>query len=273
MYPPTFSWDSPNLYSSFKLFKQKLEFAFKRQFKDCDGVSKVSTILNCLGDNAYGVYENLHWEYDAHKNEPDHVLKVFEKYFKPEQNQFHSWYTLGSIYSGQFKCQYDFLNRLKEVAHDCSFINADEIVCFLFLTHNQSTCVREELLISMKTMDSLQNALQITRLAEGTMHLEELSKQYLDTVKKDSQVDSIHKGKQHRKAMDVAEDILVVVSEAQLDLSLEDLVRIVVPNTLAGDVQLIRKHVIIAKRKDISPNFVIPELTLNLHNTSLEGHE
>ena len=70
--PPTFSWDSPNLYSSYKLF-------------------------NWLGDNAYEVYENLHWEDAAHKDVPDHVLEVFEKYFKPEQNQFHSWYTLGSI--------------------------------------------------------------------------------------------------------------------------------------------------------------------------------
>ena len=44
----------------------------------------------------------------------------------------------------------------------------------------------------MKPTDSLHQALQITRLAEGTMHSEELSKQYLDTVKKDTQIDGIH---------------------------------------------------------------------------------
>ena len=47
----------------------------------------------------------------------------------------------------------------------------------------------------MKTTDSLQDALQITSLAEGTMHTEELSKQYLDTVKKDTQIDSIYHNK------------------------------------------------------------------------------
>ena len=199
--PQTFSWDSPDLYSSFKLFKQKVEFVFKGQFKDCDGASKVSAILNWLGNNAYEVCENLHWEAAAHKTEPDCVLEAFKTlYFKPEQNHFHSWYILGSIYSGQFKCQYDFLNRLKEVAHDCSFTNADEIVCFLFLTHNQSTRVREGLLKAMKITDSLHDTLQIARIAEGKMHSEELSKQYLDTVKKDTQVDSMHKSKQHRKA-------------------------------------------------------------------------
>ena len=148
--PPTFSWDSVNLYGNFKLFKQKVEIAFKGQFKDCDKTAKVGAILNWLGDNAYEVYENLHWGDATHKDDPNHVLKAFEKYFKPEQNQFHSWYTLGSIYSGQFKCQHDFLNRLREVARDCSFTNIDEIVWLLFLTHNQNTRVREELLKTMK---------------------------------------------------------------------------------------------------------------------------
>ena len=57
--PPTFSWDSPNLYSNYKLFKQKVEMAFKGQFKDCDNGSKVGAILNWLGDNAYEIYEKM----------------------------------------------------------------------------------------------------------------------------------------------------------------------------------------------------------------------
>ena len=77
---------------------------------------------------------------------------------------------LGTIYSSQFKCQ-----------HDCSFSNADEIVRFLFLMHNQNTRVQEELLKTMKPTDSLHDALKIARLAEGTIHSEELSKQYLDS--------------------------------------------------------------------------------------------
>ena len=82
--PPIFSWDSPNLYSNYKLFRQKVEIAFKGQFKDCDNTAKVSTILNWLGDTGYEVYENLHWEDAAHKDISDRVLKAFKKYFKPE---------------------------------------------------------------------------------------------------------------------------------------------------------------------------------------------
>ena len=85
--PPTFSWNSRNLYSNFKLFKQKVEIAFKGQFKDCDDIAKVGAILNWLGNNAYEVYENLHLEEAAHKDNPDCILKALEKYFKPEQNQ------------------------------------------------------------------------------------------------------------------------------------------------------------------------------------------
>ena len=189
--PPTFRWDSPNLFSQLKIFKQKVEFAFKRMYRDNDAASKVCAILNWLGDNAYVFYKHLHWATADDKDDPEN-LEVFEKYFKPEQNQFHSWYTLGSVYSGQFKCQHDFLTRLREVAKDCSFANVNDIMHFLFLTHNQNTRVWEELLKTMKPTNSLHQALQIARLAEGTMHSEELSKQYLDTVKKDTQIDGIH---------------------------------------------------------------------------------
>ena len=172
-----------------------MNFAFKGLYKDNDATSKVCAILNWLGDNAYEIYEHLHWATDADKDDPEKVLLAFENYFKPEQNQFHSWYTLGTIYSSQFKCQHDFLTRLREVAKDCSFANADEIVHFLFLTHNLNTRVREELLKTMKPTDSLHEALKIARLAEGTIYSEELSRQYLDTVKKYTQIDSIHHNK------------------------------------------------------------------------------
>ena len=116
--PPTFSWDSTNLYTQYKIFKQKVDFAFKGLYKDNDAASKVCAILNWLDDNAYEIYEHLHWAADDDKDDPEKVLLAFENYFKPEQNQFHSWYTLGTIYSSQFKCQHDFLTRLREVAKD-----------------------------------------------------------------------------------------------------------------------------------------------------------
>ena len=72
--PPTFSWDSPNLFSQFKLFKQKVVFAFKGMYKDNDAASKVCAILNWLGDNAYEIYEHLHWAAADDKDDLKNIL-------------------------------------------------------------------------------------------------------------------------------------------------------------------------------------------------------
>ena len=92
---------------------------------------------------------------------------------------------MGTIYSSQFKCQSEFIVKLCDVISECGFDHAveTEIVKFLFLTHNQNSCVREELLKSMKDGDSLNTILGYAKHVEGTQHSEHLSKVYLDTIK------------------------------------------------------------------------------------------
>ena len=107
---------------------------------------------------------------------------------------FHSWYTLGSIYSNQFKTQSDFYNCVQCVAKECNFSSNDEVVKLLFLTQNNNTCVREDLLKEMKEDTTLATMLNIARISEGTNHSEELSKQYLETIKvSNKQIDSVKK--------------------------------------------------------------------------------
>ena len=57
--PPKFDWNASNLYSQFKLFKTKVEFAFKGTYKDNSGHAKVGANLNWLGDAAFEIYGNL----------------------------------------------------------------------------------------------------------------------------------------------------------------------------------------------------------------------
>ena len=73
--------------------------------------------------------------------------------------------------------------RLRDAVKDCQFEKPDEIVKFLFLTHNQNPKVREELLKLMKEGDGLNDILGYARLVEGNQHSEHLSKVYLDSVK------------------------------------------------------------------------------------------
>ena len=78
------------------------------------------------------------------------------------------------------------------MANDCNFINKDEIVKFLYLTHNQNTRVCEHLLKELTDTTSLADMLRMARVCEGTVHSEEISKQYLESVKMVKQVDAIH---------------------------------------------------------------------------------
>ena len=63
---------------------------------------------------------------------------------------------------------------------------------FLYLTHNQNTRVHEHLLKELTDTTSLADMLRMTRVCEGTVHSEEISKQYLESVKTVKQVDAIH---------------------------------------------------------------------------------
>ena len=85
----------------------------------------------------------------------------------------------------------------------------DEVVTFLFLTHNQNVCVHEGFLKSMKDSDALNDILGYAHLVEGTQHSRLLSKAYLDTIKISSvKVDAIvqkktnHHNKFHSKHKD-----------------------------------------------------------------------
>ena len=189
--PPRFNWNQDNLYEQFKNFKRVVEFTFKGQYEKCSDSIKCGSILNWLGVEAYSIYDNLSINEDD-KKDPSKLLDAFERYFKAEQNVFQSWYALGSIYSGAFKTQLEFYHKLNSVANDCNFTNKDEIVKFLYLTHNQNTRVCEHLLRELTDTASLADMLRMARVCEGTVHSEEISKQYLESVKMVKQVDAIH---------------------------------------------------------------------------------
>ena len=133
--------------------------------------------MNWLGVEAYPIYNNLSISEDD-KKDPNKLLDA-----GIERNIFQSWYALGSIYSGAFKTKLEFYHKLNGVAIDCNFTNKDEIVKFLYLTHNQNTRVREHLLKELTDTTSLAEMLRMASICEGTVHSEEISKQYLESVK------------------------------------------------------------------------------------------
>ena len=137
---PSFNWESQNLHEAFKIFKYQAKYLLiDGQYKSYQDQDKVGALLNWLGPKSYGIYDELDFSGGKSKTNIQHVLKAFEAYFKPTQSLFQSWYQLRGQYSSSFKTQMDFMLKLKDIANDCSFTNSDEVVKFLFLTHNQNS--------------------------------------------------------------------------------------------------------------------------------------
>ena len=69
--------------------------------------------------------------------------------------------------------------KLCDVANDCSFVNKDEIVKFLFLIHNTNERVKDQLIEKMKTTDTLTDIHQLAETVESAVQMETLSKHSL----------------------------------------------------------------------------------------------
>ena len=70
---------------------------------------------------------------------------------------------------------------------DCELDNPNELVKFLFLVHNQNSCVRENLLKEMKSDSTFQDCLHVAKLTEGTVHVENLGQNFLANIEKHDQ--------------------------------------------------------------------------------------
>ena len=136
-----------------------------------------------------------------------------------------------------------FYHKLYSVASDCNFINKDEIVKFLYLTHNQNTRVHEHLLRKLTDTTSLADMLRMARVCKGTVHLEEISKQYLESVKMVKQVDAINHQCNNNRSKSKGRGNGGHRSIADLNLGSLVLVQIVVPVTHPGSVKHMAKNV------------------------------
>ena len=105
---------------------------------------QVSVFLNWFGDHSYELISTIEFSPGKSKDVLNDVIEQFESYFKPSQSTFQSLYELGSLNSSQFKNQNDFLNKLLDMSKDCELDNPNELVKFLFLVHNQNSCICEK---------------------------------------------------------------------------------------------------------------------------------
>ena len=72
--PPVFDLSAQNLYTQFRIFKIKVQFAFNGMYRNNSNEVKVGAILNWMGDSAFEVYNNFVWGLPTDKNNPGKVL-------------------------------------------------------------------------------------------------------------------------------------------------------------------------------------------------------
>ena len=119
-----------------------------------------------------------------HKNR---ILSSYWLLLKGTLSQRGTFFNHGMLWG-----QSEFYHKLNLVENDCNFTDKEEIVKFLFLTHNQNTRVHEHLLKEMQDMTSMSDMLRMACVCEGTVYSEEISKQYLESIKTVKQVDAIN---------------------------------------------------------------------------------
>ena len=120
-----------------------------------------AVVLNWMGPHSYQIFNTPMFPEDKDKKKLVNVIEVLCGHFKPTYSVLQSWYQLGSVYSSQCKDQMQFLNKLKDVAADCSFSNRKEVIKFLFLIHNTNERVNDYLTDNMKPENTLLNQTEI----------------------------------------------------------------------------------------------------------------
>ena len=93
----------------------------------------------------------------------------------------HSWYQLGSVYSYQCKNQTEFMQKLKEIAQETGFRPAvrDELIKFVFVTHNTDQKVREYLLDKADPENTCQDFLNFAKTVESLVKTENMFRELL----------------------------------------------------------------------------------------------
>ena len=178
---PSFSWEG-NQYENFKTFKNRTTILMERPYKNVQEFDKVAAILGWLGDKGFNLYEAIDWDsIGKNKQQYKEVLDAFEQHFKPCQTAMHSWYQLGSIYSNQCKTQTEFMQKLKEIAKETGFRTdvKDELIKFLFVTHNTDQKVREYLLDKADPEKTCQHFLKLAKTVESLVKTENMSRELL----------------------------------------------------------------------------------------------
>ena len=157
---PCLDWTSTNLVDSWKKFQQHVQLIFDGPLKDKDETVKISYLLIWVGDKGRDVYNTWTLTNDE-KKKLDTYYQRFKAYVQPKLNPVFSRFKFNNEVQGQQSIE-QFVTRLRLLAKDCQYNDADEMIRDRIVFGTNSAKIREKLINEGEKL-TLDKAIQIAQ--------------------------------------------------------------------------------------------------------------
>ncbi|XP_062576025.1 uncharacterized protein K02A2.6-like [Saccostrea cucullata] len=183
--PPTMDWSSSNLPEAWKKFEQHVKLIFAGPLKEKNEEEQVSYLLLWIGEKGRDIYNTFPaFSNDDMKKLQPHYDR-FLRYVQPKLNPIFARYKFNNEVQGTNTFD-QFVTKLKLLARDCNFSDAEEMIRDRIVFGIQSEKIREKL-INVGEALTLDKAVQIAQayeysqeqlklMGQQSVHVQALSK-------------------------------------------------------------------------------------------------
>ena len=163
---PSIDWQSNDLESAWRNFKQHVEFMFSGPLKSKSEEEKCSYLMIWVGDKGRQIYTTWQLSDDDRKTLAVYYEK-FEQYVKPRTNLVYNRYKFQSRIQKETETLDQFVTDLKLLVKDCDYRDSDVIVRDRIVIGIRNSKIREKLI-------NIGNDLTLNK-AEETARVHELA--------------------------------------------------------------------------------------------------
>ncbi|XP_062603293.1 uncharacterized protein K02A2.6-like [Saccostrea cucullata] len=183
--PPIMDWSSSNLREAWKKFEQHVKLIFAGPLKEKNEEEQVSYLLLWIGEKGRDIYNTFPaFSNDDMKKLQPHYDR-FLRYVQPKLNPIFARYKFNNEVQGTNTFD-QFVTKLKLLARDCNFSDAEEMIRDRIVFGIQSEKIREKL-INVGEALTLDKAVQIAQayeysqeqlklMGQQSVHIQALSK-------------------------------------------------------------------------------------------------
>lgn len=161
---PKMDWNSVDLPSSWRTFKQHVEFMFSGPLYKKSEEEKCSYLMIWVGDKGRDIYNT--WSLTAEeKKKLETYYNKYEAHVEPKSNVVFTRYKFNERVQGENESFDQYITELKLLARHCRYTDQDDMIRDRIVFGCKSVKVREEL-IKQGSELTLQKAIDIARTQE-----------------------------------------------------------------------------------------------------------